>query len=121
MTLPISIEMIAAAYEYFRTTPPYSRWNLPDSEDVIFKVVKDPHLEAWHNAKGRGKSRKQIVAVSEASVGHTISLMGAVAYEMLHLHQDITKQSTPGTEHNAAFKKDAAKICRVHGFDEKRF
>lgn len=120
MTLPLTPETLRAAYDYLATTPPYKRWNLPSAEDIQFKVVKDPHNAAWHTCWGRGKRRKHKIAVSSRCVGHTISVLGAVGHEIVHLYLDLTGQGKGG-EHNAAFKHYAKQICRYHGFDVKAF
>lgn len=117
MTLPLDPETLAAAYDYLRTTPPFSRWNLPESEDVVFKAAITPRHHGWYDRK----KRKHILAVSRGSVGHTTSLMETMAHEMCHLFQALTKTETPGTEHNAAFLKLVVQVCRYHGFDPKAF
>jgi hypothetical protein len=40
---------------------------------------------------------------------------------MIHLHQMRWKLETANTEHNADFRKRAARVCRLHGFDPKVF
>jgi hypothetical protein len=47
--------------------------------------------------------------------------MAVMAHEMVHLHQRDVCMETPGAQHNAAFNKLAAKVCRLHGFDPKLF
>lgn len=119
--LPLTPETLARAYDYLASTPPFARWNLPDAGDLTFTVAQHPHLYGWHDSRGRGRRKRHIIAISARSVGHTASLMTVMAHEMLHLHQALTGQDSAGTEHNAAFRKDAAAICAVHGFDAKAF
>ncbi len=116
-SIPLTTDTLRAAYDYLTTTPPFNRWNLPDADDIGFKVAKDPHLSGWHDVK----KKRQIIAISSACVGHTSNLIGTMAHEMLHLHQELTGQATPGVGHNAAFHHDAEIICAIHGFDHKAF
>lgn len=116
----LTADTIASAYDLLRTTPPFNKWNLPDSEDVQFKVAKTPHDFGWCNAWGRGKRRKYLIAVSSRKVAHLSSLLATLAHELIHMHMDLTGQDTKG-EHNAAFNAFAKTVCRVHGFDPRSF
>lgn len=117
MTLPLDPETLEAAYEYLRTTPPFNRWNLPDGEDVSFKVVRDPALRGWYDVRGG----KHTIAISSRCIGHSVNLIATMAHEMIHLHQRDVKIETSGTQHNAAFNALADRVCRHHGFDPKLF
>lgn len=117
MTLPLTPEVLAAAYDYLATTEPFCRWNLPDSEDVVFRVVRDPTRCGFYR---RDRYDRRSISISSASVGHSSTLLQIMAHELVHLHEDaagMAKQS----EHSAAFRKLAALVCRVHGFDPKMF
>jgi len=118
MTLPITRETIAAAYDFLCTTPPFRGWNLPDSEDVSFRVIRDPHVRGWYML---GHDGKHTIAISSKCIGRTESLMETLAHEVVHLHQGEVNMETPGAEHNRAFYKLAERVCRVHGFDERLF
>lgn len=118
--IPLTVETLRAAYDYLASTPPFVKWNLPPSEDVSFKVAKDARHFGWCTKWSDGKSQSFQIAISAACIGHTDSLMRYMAHEVLHLHQYLTGQAK-GAEHNEAFYKDAAVICRIHGFDAKAF
>ena len=117
--LPLNCEMLAGAYDYLRITPPFREWNLPDSEDVEFRVTLS-HDQGEHEMAGRGRRRHHIIRVSSRCIGHTDSLMMVMAHEMQHMHQDRTDQSTQA-EHNAAFVMDARVVCAWHGWDLKLY
>lgn len=121
MTIPLTKETLMAAYDYLRTTPPFNKWNLPEPEDMVFKLIKDPHHYGWHEAMGRKGKQKHSIAISLATVGHTSTLITTMAHEMVHLHQAMTGQATSGVQHNAAFKKAILSVCKHHGFDPKAF
>ncbi len=122
MTLPLTKEMVAAAYDYLCTTPPFSSWNLPDSEsgDVLFLVrgLRGDYAQyRWDGAR-------HTITISRSAIGHTRTLFEKLGHEMIHLHLESTgMESRRGGEdtHNAAFRKFAAMACKFHGFDPKAF
>jgi hypothetical protein len=120
MSLPMTPESLAAAYDYLKTTPPFSKWNLPDSEDVLFKVGK----YRTDYASYRWDGKQHTISMSANAIGHTVTLFRYLAHEMIHLHLEETgmESRTGGKDtHNAAFRKFAASVCRYHGFDVKAF
>lgn len=117
MTLPLTTEALRAAYDLLNATPPFSRWNLPDGEDIEFKVVRDPRCYGWYQRR-RGR---HVIAVSRRMVGYTSTLLRTMAHEMVHVHEGHTGVDKARVEHSAAFRKWAAQVCRVHGFDPRDF
>jgi hypothetical protein len=120
MTLPLTTEMMAAGYDYLATTPPFSGWNLPDSEDVVFKLSRRPREFGRYQWDG---SRHTITA-SVKSIAHTSTLMQFMSHEMIHLYlEKMGWESVGGNEdtHNAAFRKFAVQVCKRHGYDPKAF
>lgn len=116
MTLPLTADTLRAAYDYLETTPPFNGWNLPPSEDIVFKVTRSKHnMGEYYERNG-----KHHIAVSSLLVGHTATLIALVAHECVHLHQRISCMETR-TMHNEAFRKLAARVCKAHGFDPKLF
>lgn len=113
MTLPLTKDVLRAAYNYLNETSPFCKWNLPDGEDVEFRVAKSRECHGWLNPR-----KRPCITISSATVGQTLSLLAAMAHEMVHVHQHLTGQ--PLT-HGPAFKARAAQVCRVHGFDPKTF
>jgi len=120
VSLILTPENLATAYDYLRSTQPFSRWNLPDSEDVVFRVGRAPRSFGWYQWDGG----RHTITASEKAIGHTSTLMLIMAHEMVHLHLEATgmESRTGDTSiHNAAFRKCAAQVCRFHGFDPKAF
>lgn len=120
MTLPLSKEVLAAAYDYLSVCEPFRRWNLPDSEDVLFRVGKFRGDFATYRWDGK----QHTITVSSNAIAHTETLFRYMAHEVIHLHLEETgmESRTGGTDtHNAAFRKFAAQVCRYHGFDPKAF
>lgn len=117
MSLPLNPEMLASAYEFLKTTPPFHRWKLPHHSDVTFRVIKDPSLRGWYDIR-RGR---HTIGISSNCIGYTYNLMATMAHEMIHLHQSTANMETRDVEHNAAFRMLAHRVCKYHGFDPKLF
>ena len=120
MTLPITPEMIAAAYDYLKATPPFVKWSLPESDEVKFSVAKFKRDYASYQWDGK----RHHIRMSANAIGHSLTLFRYLAHEMIHLHLEETgmESRTGGQDtHNAAFKVLAAQVCKVHGFDPKAF
>ena len=120
--LPLSADVLRAAYDFLCATEPFCRWNLPDGESVAFRVMRNrDDTWAMHHCWGRGRARKHRISISSRHVGHTANLMATMGHEILHLHQDLTGQWTKGNDHNEAFRRDGEMISAIHGFDPKSF
>lgn len=117
MTLHLTPEILRAAYDYLRVTQPFDSWNLPEGEDVRFKVTRSRRLFGCYYQDGSEHS----IEISARKHGHTLTLLMTMAHEMIHLHQLSTRMHSPKTIHNAAFNKLAAEVCECHGFDPKLF
>ena len=79
MTLPLTAEMRAAAYDYLRATAPFNTWNLPESEDVVFRVSRRTgEFGRYQFADGR-----HTISMSAASIGQTTTLMRYLAHEAI--------------------------------------
>ena len=115
MALPLTPEILRAAYDFLATTMPFCRWNMPEGEDVAFKVVRNPKVFADYRWTGR-----HTIRVSGTTVGHTETLLRTMAHEMIHLHEQQSGMAT-SSQHTKAFWKLAARVCKYHGFDPKSF
>jgi hypothetical protein len=122
MAIPLTPKMVAAAYSYLRTTPPFNRWRLPPAEEVRFKVldrIRDPgYVRIWGDHVCH--EGKHIIRVSRSLIPWTSSLMELLAHEMIHVHQaESGAKGRPG--HGPGFQRLAARVCSIHGFDPGRF
>lgn len=120
MSLDITPEMLACAYDYLRATKPFSRWLLPEAEDVVFKVGRRPREAGRYQWDGE----RHTITASIHGIAHTSSVMRFMAHEMIHLYlEQMGWESKARSEevHNAAFRKFAAQACKHHGFDPKAF
>jgi hypothetical protein len=114
MTLRLTPDMLASGYDFLRTTEPFRRWRLPESDEVGFHVVRDPALSADFGVR----EGMPCIRVSEINNGHAVTLLATLSHEMIHLRQHLTGDRE---HHGRRFKRMAARVCAVHGFDPKAF
>lgn len=120
VTLPLTPEMLASAYDYLRLSPPFRSWKLPPAIIVKFKVSQRSSEFGRYQWDGE----RHTISMSTKSIGQTETLLRYLAHEMIHLHLEATGQESKRggiNIHNAAFKRYAARVCKVHGFDPKAF
>lgn len=111
-------EACAAVYDCLRQFAPFSGWKLPPAEQVEFSVTRD-HKNFGTHVHYVGTD-DHIIEVSEVNNGHFNTIVLTIAHEMVHLHQR-RKRLTTKAEHNADFKRRAARICAELGWDAKAF
>ena len=114
MSLRLTPDMLAGAYEFLRATEPFRAWKLPHADEVGFSVVRDPNMFADFGIE----NGIPMIRVSEAKNGYTATLLATMAHEMCHLRQEFTGDRG---HHTAAFRRMAQRVCRAHGFDLKTF
>lgn len=111
-------DMLAHAYEYLRTTPPFRRWKLPHADVVEFEVHRSREREGDHCTYKR--TLDHCIGVSSYNIKTTNALLQVMAHEMVHAYQARTR-ATRGTGHNKAFHKLAARVCKHHGWAVEGF
>lgn len=119
MSLIFTPDMLAAGYDFLRTTPPFRRWGMPPSDAIEFRVTNDSKEHGHYNRIAR--TDRHWIAMSQASIGQTNTLVMFLAHEMIHLHQALKKLETQNATHNADFRKKARAVCKAHGWDLKIF
>lgn len=119
MALPLSKERLRLTYALIAECPPFDGWNMPDSHDVKFTVIRsrtDRGWYKWHKKKGQHE-----IGISMNCIGNIGSLADVMAHEMIHLHEQKTGTVSPHAMHNAAFIRWAKLVCSIHEFDFKLF
>jgi len=117
VTLPLTPEILSAAYDLVKACPPFSRWNLPESEDIIFRVIKDPSRRGFYR---RDRLNRHSISISASCIGFVESLVETMAHEMIHLHEALIGLET-AAQHGKAWNKFADQVCKSMGFDRKLF
>lgn len=113
----ITPEMMEAAYELLRTTPPFRSWRLPPGADVEFHVIRSNDRSGDYFRKAGGT---HCIRVNDKWVGNLLSLLRVMAHEMCHLRHEAT---CPGDQavHGRRFSALASAVCRSHHLDPKSF
>lgn len=120
MTLPLTPQMLEAAYEFLRTTPPFKRWKLPSGAAIEFKVVADRKFAGLAFTSGR---KCEAIHISTRFHRTAADLLETMAHEMCHFHQALCGEPARNGAlgHGKKFAQRAALVCRRHSFDPKRF
>lgn len=117
MSLPLHPDHLAASYDMLRTMPPFNRWKMPPSDEVMFVVnrsIKNRGTYFWDG-------RRHVITVSSHYHKRTMSLVETMAHEMVHLVEEKAGGARQDVQHSAKFMRMAKQVCRVHGFDEAVF
>jgi hypothetical protein len=109
-------DTLRACYNFLNETLPFSRWNLPDGDDIDFRVVRDAGRFGWYRFDGT----RHVIAISATCVGHTDTLIRTMAHELVHLYEEHSGACSR-TDHGPTFRAYAKQICKHHGFDPRAF
>ena len=110
--------ILRAAYVMLDECEPFSRWNLPDADDIEFDVGKTKRDMACCHFYDQRKFR---IMISQAYCGILHTLFENMAHEMIHVHIFRHPRMNRGGEHNAAWHRYADRVCKLFGFDRSRF
>ena len=116
-TLQLTPDMLVNAYEYLRITLPFRRMNLPEGDQLLFRVIGAKDRLGYFRGRYRRGKREDFneIAISANEVSSTELLMATMAHEMIHLYQH-ESGTCPRGFHNKKFRQIAARVCRLHGF-----
>jgi len=120
--LILTPDILEAAYNYLLATPPFCRWGLPDSDQLMFRVLGTRECFGHFRGRYRRSNRRNEyseVAISAGMVKSTDLLLATMAHEMIHLYQD--ENGTARGNHNPEFRRLAKSVCAIHGFDFDSF
>ena len=117
MTLHLTPTMLRAAYSLIASSVPFTirSWRVPPADEVEFHVTRNPNVEGTYECKNGTHS----LEISDRCIGTSAHLLEVIAHEMIHLAQQVHKQTTPNTEHNSDFRRRWADVAAIHGFDPK--
>ena len=109
-------DILRAAYEFLEKTPPFSKWNLPDADDVKFVAAKSRAYAGRCTMFAPADDPKFCIDISIRKQKHTVSLMATMAHEMIHVHMGHACFKGKN-HHDEAFWALAKQVCDEHGFD----
>lgn len=110
--------MLEAAYELLRTTPPFSRWKLPEPDEVEFRVTRRLDYNAQIQLR---KDKPPIIEISSRAMSTLPPLIRAMAHEMTHLHEHLCGDMRSDCKHGAGYRRRARQVCSHHCFDPMQF
>ena len=117
MAFTITPDMVRATYDLLCATPPFNKWNLPDSDDIVFKIDRSKTTSAWQTFDGE----RHTIGASQECISSLELLVRYTAHEMVHVHEANVSVDRSDVAHSAAWKKWALQVCKIHGFDQKAF
>lgn len=115
MTFPLTPERLAVLYDCLRVMPPFKGWRLPPSHLVEFRTPNRRDLLGEYI-----ESDPPRIMVSRALNGTFDNVLEVLAHEMVHMAQHQSGCSNRAN-HNRDFLRRAKAVCRVFGWDLKRF
>ena len=119
MTLRLTPDVLAGAYELNRATHPISAWRLPLSKYVEFRVTRSRKHIGYCQKASFAPDAHFILEFSERTIGSYQTLLVFMAHELCHMRQMIEKTETKGVEHNQAFCRLAYQVAKAQGWDPK--
>lgn len=117
--LHLTPDMLEAAYELLRTTPPFKGWRLPPSDDIIFCVVtmrKHQDQADWTHTGTR-----HVIRINARKHATLASLIMTMAHEMCHVREYELGFRRADVMHGALYWRLANSVCKHHGFDKGQF
>ena|SRR3990167_3156621 len=113
----LSPDILRATYAYLRELPPFNRWKLPEASEVKFKLsaagTSQSEIAYHHKANGRHE-----IGIAPRRISHLAPLLETMGHEMCHIR---ATDKGERSHHGRLFKKAAAQVCKIHGFDPKSF
>jgi len=114
MAINLNTEMLAHCFDMLAATPFISKWNLPHSDDIKFKLVSRKRFFGRYIYDGGNHT----IEISTKSVGTFQTLILTMAHEMIHLHQSML--DIPVAD-DATFEGFAEALCKELELDRLAF
>ena len=114
MPIRLNVEMLAHCYDMTAASKPLSKWNLPSSEDIKFKLVPRRSFYGRYIYEGGVHT----IEISTKSVGTFYTLVSTMVHEQCHLHQSLLDLPV---EDDAAFEVLADVVCKELELDRLAF
>lgn len=113
----VTPQAMEAAYEFLRALPPFSRWKLPEADDVEFHVVSFNYY--CHADCSQKENGTHVIRVNRRLCGTPFKLIRDMAHEMCHLHlHDVCDYRT---DHGAPFQNLRDQVCRAFVWHPNEF
>jgi len=117
MSLHMTPELLEQTYILCAETPPIKGWNIPDPDEIIFKVLSTKERLGHFRAGVNGGLHE--IAVSNSNVGTLDMLIRTMLHEICHLED--FRRTGCGTNHGRGFTSLAKEVCKHHSLAVKGF
>ncbi len=115
--LHLTPELLRVSYALLRGTMPFKRWQLPESADVQFIVMRTNRIFADYARDGE----QDVIRVSQPRHTRLGTLLASMAHEMVHLKLEAAG-CRDRSAHGPEFKRLADRVCKHHlEFDRATF
>lgn len=108
----VTPQTVQAVYEMLICLPPFNRWNLPPSKQVVFEVTNDP------TCYGEYEPEPNTIRISSAKIGHLENITKTTAHEIIHMRLYL-KGSKSWDKHDKVFNDLSYKVAAQLGYDPK--
>lgn len=114
MSIILTPLVLERTYELLVWTHPFVIGNLPDSEDVVFKVTRSHDLRGTYH---RDTKDRHIIEISSCCNRTLDALIRTMAHEMCHLMAG----AVFGDRRDVMHSKIVDATCKRHGWDIAMF
>lgn len=115
--MKLTPDLLASAYSMLRETAPFDGWDLPDADDVRFRVLKTTRLYGDAVATLRGRTRvaeNWQIRLSEGKHSRLSGVLETMAHEMVHVHLREIGCHSDSSHHGPAFQACAKQVTDAH-------
>lgn len=124
MPRTFSPEDLVAAYDYLRSTLPFRRWKLPESDALEFRVTQHADRHGHFDDRDGVPGKWMVIAISSVHTMDYRQLLATMAHELIHLKSAVDGKllgEDDSEHHDDEFKRLAKQVCVHHGFAKKTF
>ena len=113
----LSPAILERAYDFLRSTAPFSDWDLPEADEVEFHIHR--HRDQRYGDYAF-KSGRHIIRLSDRAHHNYTIMLQTMAHEMGHLHQRQTDcKARPTKTHGFKFERLMRRVGRRWGWNPK--
>lgn len=112
--------LMEQAYELLRRTPPFSRWRLPEADDVEFGVLSTKAWYGDYELKHDDGGPVDCIRLSSSKNKTLDAVLMTIAHEMCHQRLQRTG-CRDRDDHGKTFDRLAKQVCRHHGWKLEEF
>ena len=113
--MKLTPEILAKVYDRLAKSPPFSGWEMPPRELMVFKITKNKKRRGYFRPLNSGI----VISISEKYNTTRRQVEATMAHEMIHAHLEMV--SPDGPHHGHEFQACADLVCERLHFRRKGF